>query len=302
MDELGHVLREARETMGLTLAESEEKTRINRRFLEALENGAYYDLPTPVHVRGFLRNYARFLNLDPEPLLARYELAKQNAPDQYAPHAPDAPATIPEPIELREAQPFFDPVNFQVADGRQRDPQSLVRIVIIIALIGFLGLVISRLMPLFTNPEEGAQPLTDGINEVLQNFTNNGSPDSMTPESGAESNELVPTEDVILNTSRNDFGSVESTETPTRPALGTLEVINLRLDISERTWMEVTIDGDVRFSGFATRGDVFEWTAEEDVRLLTGNAHGILATINETDLGRLGGFQEAREEYWSTTQ
>ncbi len=301
MDELGHVLREARETMGLTLAEAEEKTRINRRFLEALEKGAYHDLPTPVHVRGFLRNYARFLNLDPVPLLERYELAKQNAPDAFDMAQDEAPLTIAEPAELREAQPFFDPVNFQVADGRQRDPQSIVRLFIILALVIFLGLVVSRLVPLLTGTDENAVPLTDGINEVFQNFTDNGEAELATPLPAEEIDPLVPTEEVILNTSRNDFGDAESTVTPTRPSLGTLDVINLRLDVSERTWMEVTVDGDVRFSGFATRGDVFEWTAEEDVRLLTGNAHGIIATINDTELGRLGGFQEAREEYWSTT-
>ena len=32
----------------------------------------YNALPSPVHVRGFLRNYARFLGLDPQPLLDRY--------------------------------------------------------------------------------------------------------------------------------------------------------------------------------------------------------------------------------------
>ena len=72
MDELGHILREARETKGLTLAEAQEETRINSKYLAALENGEYDKLPTPVHVRGFLRNYARFLGLDSQPLLERY--------------------------------------------------------------------------------------------------------------------------------------------------------------------------------------------------------------------------------------
>ncbi|NET69455.1 MAG: helix-turn-helix domain-containing protein [Moorea sp. SIO1G6] len=55
MNELGHILREAREARGLSLAEVESETRINSRFLAALEEGEYQALPTPVHVRGFLR-------------------------------------------------------------------------------------------------------------------------------------------------------------------------------------------------------------------------------------------------------
>lgn len=60
IDELGHILREARETKGFTLREVQDKTRINSRFLEALELGDFDRLPTPTHARGFLRNYARF--------------------------------------------------------------------------------------------------------------------------------------------------------------------------------------------------------------------------------------------------
>ena len=80
MDEFGHILREARETKGLTLAEVQDQIRINARFLDALERGDYEMLPTPVHVRGFLRNYARFLGLDPRPLVDRYERVLSQPP------------------------------------------------------------------------------------------------------------------------------------------------------------------------------------------------------------------------------
>lgn len=303
MDELGHVLREARETMGLTVAEVEAKTRINRRFIEALEEGAYHLLPTPVHARGFLRNYARFLNLDPQPLLERYDQTRKNTLEPLDLTQRDAPQqTIPEPPLLRESQPFFDPVNFQLADGGKRDPQSLVRFLIIVALIVFLGLVISRFVPLIRGGEDGTRALTEGINEVLQSILNSDEADALSPEENGSSGVMSPTEEGTPHTGGSSPNLQTPEVLPTRPSLGTLEVINLRLEISERTWMEAVIDGDVRFSGFATRGDVFEWTAQNDARLLTGNAHGIIATINDVELGRLGGFQEAREEYWQTTQ
>ncbi len=300
MNELGHVLREARETKGLTLAEVEAKTRINRRFLEALEKGEYHLLPTPVHARGFLRNYARFLHLDPEPLLERFELIKQHQVEDALPV--NGPAVlIPEPEMLRESQPFFDPVNFQVDNGRRRDPLSLVRLLIIVALLVFLGLVVNRFLPLLTAGQDGTESLTEGINQVWRDLTSGGAAENGDVVLLGE-DLLTPAPDIIFNTESNNFLTAVPTPLPTRPSLGTLEIINLRLEISERTWMEVTIDGSTRFSGFATRGDVFEWTANDSVRLVTGNARGIIATINGIELGRLGGFQEAREENWSTTQ
>jgi cytoskeletal protein RodZ len=122
MDELGHILREARDTKGLTLSEVQEQTRISQRYLEALEVGDYDLLPSPVHVRGFLRNYARFLNLDPEPLLERYEFGQSQRPRKKQPPQITNPVepVAPPVSTLPQEQIFFDPVNMEVDAGYQR--------------------------------------------------------------------------------------------------------------------------------------------------------------------------------------
>ena len=61
---LGDLLREARLSRALTLADVERDTRINREYLDALEHERYEVLPAPVYARGFLRSYARHLGLD----------------------------------------------------------------------------------------------------------------------------------------------------------------------------------------------------------------------------------------------
>jgi cytoskeletal protein RodZ len=88
MDELGDILREAREMKGLTLGDVQDEIRINSRYLQALEEGEYTALPTAVHGRGFLRNYARFLDLDPRPLLERFETSMQQMPVSGSPTEP----------------------------------------------------------------------------------------------------------------------------------------------------------------------------------------------------------------------
>jgi hypothetical protein len=67
---LGEWLRAARLRRGFSYAEIEHTTRINRLYLEALEDGHYDAIPAPVYVRGFLRSYARALGLDPEHAIA----------------------------------------------------------------------------------------------------------------------------------------------------------------------------------------------------------------------------------------
>ena len=171
MDELGLILQEARENKGLTLEEVQEETRINATYLAALENGEYAELPSPVHVRGFLRNYARFLDLDPNPLLERYKLSQsyQHAPvanNRNGDIGPDAP------LPARADQPFFDPVNVEVDSGSRRDPESAVRLIIIAALIVAVALIGNRFLPLLLNDEDGSEAITEGITNVVDGIVN----------------------------------------------------------------------------------------------------------------------------------
>jgi len=66
----GVMLRHAREARGESLAEVAQALKLSVRQLDALESGRHEALPGPAFVRGFLRNYARHLGIDPEPVLA----------------------------------------------------------------------------------------------------------------------------------------------------------------------------------------------------------------------------------------
>lgn len=73
MTQLGNLLRETREQQGLTLEEVEEAIRIRRHLLEALEENNVKIFPSPVITRGLIRNYAKFLKLDPIEALTLYD-------------------------------------------------------------------------------------------------------------------------------------------------------------------------------------------------------------------------------------
>ena len=72
---VGRRLREARLSRALDLGRAAEETRIHRKFLEALERDAPpEEFPAPMYARAFLREYANYLGLDPEPLVASYRM------------------------------------------------------------------------------------------------------------------------------------------------------------------------------------------------------------------------------------
>ncbi|MDT8423875.1 MAG: helix-turn-helix transcriptional regulator [Desulfuromonadales bacterium] len=69
---IGTTLEERRTTLGLSLDEIAAKTRIRREYLAALEAEDYTKLPGTTFVTGFLRNYADFLGLDADRMVAAY--------------------------------------------------------------------------------------------------------------------------------------------------------------------------------------------------------------------------------------
>jgi flagellar biosynthesis protein FlhG len=72
----GALLRKVREIRGLELSDISQRTKISERYLRALEEEQFTDMPAAVYVRGYVTEYARALRLDPqraaESYLARY--------------------------------------------------------------------------------------------------------------------------------------------------------------------------------------------------------------------------------------
>ena len=66
----GEILKKAREARGESLSNVAQVLKLSAQQLRALESGKLDALPGLTFARGFLRNYARYLNVDPEPLLA----------------------------------------------------------------------------------------------------------------------------------------------------------------------------------------------------------------------------------------
>ncbi|RMG30375.1 MAG: hypothetical protein D6721_03840 [Gammaproteobacteria bacterium] len=76
----GAHLRRLREARSLSREAVAEQLHLDLRILVALEEDRYEALPAPVFVRGYLRQYARLLEVDAEPLLAAYRPPPDDAP------------------------------------------------------------------------------------------------------------------------------------------------------------------------------------------------------------------------------
>jgi transcriptional regulator with XRE-family HTH domain len=123
VETLGEYLRQAREAREVDLRDAAQQTRISIQYLKALENEDFSKLPGEVFVRGFLKNYCRFLNLDEAEVMKRYS--------QLKPQADQAPAATP------SGEPAFSADEREIHKARPLEP-FVWGAVILIALIAFL--------------------------------------------------------------------------------------------------------------------------------------------------------------------
>ncbi|MCL4526291.1 MAG: DUF4115 domain-containing protein [Gammaproteobacteria bacterium] len=78
-NETSQDLRAAREAHGWSFRQVAERLHITEAQVRGLEEGDYTALPGAAFARGFLKNYARLLGLDPEPLLRTYDASNEGS-------------------------------------------------------------------------------------------------------------------------------------------------------------------------------------------------------------------------------
>jgi len=113
MGTLGSYLRNAREARGLDLRDAAQQTRISIHYLKAIEEEDFCKLPGEVFVKGFLKNYARFLRLPEDEVVKRY--GECNKPPQNA-----APTSAPKIDSQKQ-----DPAEMRAVHAEVKQPEGL---------------------------------------------------------------------------------------------------------------------------------------------------------------------------------
>lgn len=291
MSELGQMLRDARETQGISLAQAEEATRIRRKYLEALEEADYAVLPPNVYVRGFIRNYAAYLGLDPEVAVAAYHNGAPRAVQPVEPHIISEPLT-PGPR-----------INWELVAG-----------VVMLALLGVVLVIVYRqyILPLAAGAD--GPPLLGALvdPEPTQTATLSAAPvvDEPTatatltiePTSTSEPpTDVPPTEPPTdVPPTATATATQMPTVTPTSTPQGS-EELTLVVNISALAWTRVVADGENVYEGTLEPGEERTWTAQDEIVMRTGNAGGMQASINGRDIGVLGNSGQVLDFVWQLT-
>ncbi|MBI5830239.1 MAG: DUF4115 domain-containing protein [Chloroflexi bacterium] len=267
LEALGATLRAAREARGWTLDEVERVVRIRAKYLAALEAGDLDALPSPLQARGFLRNYAQHLGLDPAQALSQLNEALQPARPgrglaRLRPRAKTEKGAS-SPVAAAAATPA--PSAASTPFGALRRVRRLFTPDVIIALI-----VLAIIAGFFIWGGSRLASTVFGQSQLTQ-----------TPELIGST--ATPSPTIIAN--------ITATFTQPPPDVQ-FSNVQLALIIEQRTFVRVTVDGAVKFDGLLMPQDRQDYVGQNLIEVTTGNGAGVRVMLNQRDLGPMGDTAE----------
>jgi cytoskeleton protein RodZ len=325
MKTVGVMLSEARARLGVSLEEVEAAIKIRKSVLQALESGDYARLPSPTHIKGFLQNYGKYLDLNVSELLAvfrrEYDEQKNSAKVSSGLKAIKRPLFILTP--------------------------TIVIIAFILICVSLVSFYLYQQYQVFTDapkltvsePVDNLKTPASTISVVGQTYPDailkvNGGPVQLSPSgSFVVAVDLPPGTNILNITAENKFGKIRqekrvviveplverepvSEATPSSDLAGanpdqskaspSATIKEPKADRSQATlkvgqesvWVRVEVDGTSEFEGVLVSGVSKTFDYKERIKIKTSNGGFTRVLIDGQDKGMLGEEgKEAEKEF-----
>jgi cytoskeleton protein RodZ len=272
---IGAFLKTEREKKGYTLEQVAREIRLRQYLLEAIENENWQLLPAPVFVKGFIRSYARALDLNEEDVVNQY----------------DRVGELKEPLP----QPLTRPI-----------PSRRVSIILLILALAAIAAIIIFWRSFKTQntiPTTSDQAPATGMHKMTDE---KGQPEEVTPSKHETTMEVVSRGDFETEEAEEEIGKIAGkkeeieklqqaeTSIESKPQAETInsepEKVNhiLKARILEETYVRITIDGKDPKEYLFRPGTRPRWEAENRFDVLVGNAAGVVFEFGDKNYQNLG--------------
>ena len=259
MLELGTSFRNSRQSLNLSIEKIAQETRINPRFLEAIENERFDLLPGGIFNRGFIRTYAIRLGLDPDEAIQGYE-------------------KLFRAVETEPVQQATEPVRGKTT----KIP------VYYVALAGLLILIV--VFYFMTRHKE--PPLTATKPAVAEPAVAPPPPPEPAPIAVPEpvaAAAVVPVPPVP-----SPAPPPPKPATVPVPSASNASIV-IELEVQEESWFKLSADGsDVVTSEVLPAGTTRRYTASNSMNVSIGNAAGVTLRVNGQPVSKLGRTGQVR--------
>jgi cytoskeleton protein RodZ len=276
----GEILKRAREAKSLSVAAIATQLNLDIRTVEALEQGDPAKLPAPIFVRGYLRGYARLVDVREDEVL-----------DIYRAQAPQEPT--PRPIGMARApmRPAFRTSAFPW--------RPLFGVILLVALavlaFEFGPRLIAQMMPQETTGETGAgsdlELALPGADEGVSDGAATAVPLPLPEPDPVPVEERQPVAPAEPEPEPNlpgdaDFGGAVPTEpvpeSPAPPPASVPGQVQLEFRFADDSWVEVRdASGSRLLFGLLRKGDTRSVTGIAPISVLLGNAAAVEVRVGD---------------------
>lgn len=276
MTELGNRLKEARLEKGMSLDDLQTVTKIQKRYLQGIEDGIYKMMPGPFYVRAFIKQYAEAVDLDPEELFEQYKS--------------EIPATLNDdlPEKLSRVQ-----TRKTISRGNSRFLDILPKIVMVAFIIGVLAVIWYFVA---TNANDDLnEPINSNDGETTyeqsEDLTREEIEEVREEEEAAEEEEEPHAPDPSQEEPETvqELAVVETKGKNTVFELKGAEQFNLKVVSTGETWVNIKNGkGYSFFQGILKQGDndshEQDFTNETEAEIIIGNSANTEVYVNDEKL------------------
>lgn len=211
--EIGNKLRQARQAKGYTLDDLQQITKIQKRYLIAIEDEKFDELPGDFYVRAFVKQYANTVGLDGDELLKEYDddLPKAKT-SEYSDH-------IAQAVETRASQ--RKTISNSVNHSKRYLPTVIIACVIILVLAAIWITAIAR-------SHRDSSTRIDSSSVSVSGESRKASSSSKKTSSKATSKNTIK----LKQTTRSDTSVTYTADKLTADT-------NLVINPTQRAWMQV---------------------------------------------------------------
>ena len=285
-DSLGAYLREEREQQNVSLQDISAATKIQIKFLQALEDDEYDQLPPSPFVVGFLRAYAQFLSLDTEAVVTTYQ-------QRY-----------------RAAEPLHNPTVHLPSPNRPAKRLGFAGLSAVVVVVGIFLLLVVRefrsnrenhtatsvspttseqtsqvqIPSPLTVPTPPALPASETVQSALPILPVPAPAPSLTaPPSQPQEPQTVS--DRTANPQHIVTAAPPTAPPrPEPPRVVTAPPLILQVQAIETTWIRVNIDGKTSQALLLKTGKNIRWEATDHFTLTVGNVQGTTLLLNDRQI------------------
>lgn len=266
MTELGRKLKEARESNGMSLSDVQESTKIQKRYLEGIEEGAYDIMPGKFYVRAFIKQYAEAVGLNAEELFEEFKSEVPSSKEDEVPLRPigaaaDQKTRVDASKPVRESSKLLD---------------YLPKILVTAFIIGALVLVYVLI------PKSGSES-DPAVEEEVQVEKEPTTEEPAVEETPAAEEEPVVEEEPVPAAPVQTLSAVSTSGRQTVYELSGAKAFEVAVASKGETWIEIT-DGSGKsyFSGMLANGQTqtHNMTGQKEARIKVGFAPATVITVN----------------------